>query len=945
MQIGVGLYGEIQPSDDRDDGCVKAGMAADGYVGDGPQYDLWFATVNSMTDIFMNRFNTGKPVFLVYTPSFISGQLKCFTTEYGAGKYGMGLFAGGFYANQTGIFNAWPSIVYPYNCDKWDPVMYWNNSPTATIPIAFESYRYMLPTDDTFYWGMLNALNKHPDYLNLESDLFFANKDPNQKITQNFPMMYFANQYLGKTIATTPDVWAAMREYDPATNESGYHNPSMHTQFGNYDFWLTQDNTAPGGRTISATTVLQYFDKSSSTWKNDAWYDPLLAGKGPQGWSTRRTSAASGNNYVYLNVNDQFASTRIQNSAIISVTWFDVITTTGTTWALEYKDINNNTQTSTVTRGNTRQWVTKVFYLNDIKLSNAFSGSDFRLYSGGVADLYVHMVMVGPGNGGEPPTPTATVTPGGPTMTSTATPTVTPTSTVTPTPLPGAQLRINAGGSDYYDGSNNLWQADRPYALGSWGHWTAGTAHTYAVGSPIAGTSDPTLYQSERFWTSTGGYTVTLPNGSYNVQLKFAELYYTTANMRKFQVTLQGAVVLDNLDVVAQAGGALTAYDRTFQTTVDSGLLAIQFSSQLDSAKVNAIYIYPAGGGPTPTSTPTATATVGGPTPTHTATVPVGQTVTVVYQHGVSPDAFYSAPDTYISNNGTEQPNNYCTSQVLYARGGDVRDPMLQFPLSGIPSNAVVVSATLSLYAESRSNVNPLTIGAYSMLRDWNPCTTNWNEASTGVAWGAGGANDTVTDRSAVAEDFATMAMTMTWHNLNLTNLVQQWVSDPSSNRGVILKPEPGNVQYTLRSADMIAVPSTRPKLTVVYALPQDVSPTATPTPSNTATVMPTATPSTTPTITQTPSPTITPGGPTFTPTPSPSRTPHAQPNTHSDADAHDHTDADSCLRSACQRRRRAIHRWTGQDVVSRQGLHRRKLGLHSNRLHLFVISDGHEYG
>ena len=30
VQIGVGLYGEIQPSDDRDDACVQAAMSADG---------------------------------------------------------------------------------------------------------------------------------------------------------------------------------------------------------------------------------------------------------------------------------------------------------------------------------------------------------------------------------------------------------------------------------------------------------------------------------------------------------------------------------------------------------------------------------------------------------------------------------------------------------------------------------------------------------------------------------------------------------------------------------------------------------------------------------------------------------------------------------------------------------------------------------------------------
>ena len=203
--------------------------------------------------------------------------------------------------------------------------------------------------------------------------------------------------YLGKTSADTPNAWVAMREYDLATNSFGYHNAYVKPQYGNYDFWLTQDQNAPGGRTMTATTVSTYLDTSSNTWKSDPYYDPLLVGKGPQGWTTRRTNHATGNDYVYLNIDDQFVSQRgIQNSATITVTWFDVITTTGTTWFLEYKDTGGNIQQRQVQRNNTKQWQTNVFYVTDANFVNGLNGDDFRIYNGGVADLYVHFVAIGP---------------------------------------------------------------------------------------------------------------------------------------------------------------------------------------------------------------------------------------------------------------------------------------------------------------------------------------------------------------------------------------------------------------------------------------------------------------------------------------------------------------------------------------------------------------------
>jgi hypothetical protein len=109
-------------------------------------------------------------------------------------------------------------------------------------------------------------------------------------------------------------------------------------------------------------------------------------------------------------------------------------------------------------------------------------------------------------------------------------------------------------------------------------------------------------------------YKFTVPNGVYQVELDFAEIYCTAPNCRVFSVTIQGSTVLSNLDLFAVAGKN-TAYIRTYAATVSNGVLTIGFSAIINSAKINAIHVWslvPA--------TVTATATPAGPTATPTPT-------------------------------------------------------------------------------------------------------------------------------------------------------------------------------------------------------------------------------------------------------------------------------------------------------------------------------------
>lgn len=198
------------------------------------------------------------------------------------------------------------------------------------------------------------------------------------------------------------------------------------------------------------------------------------------------------------------------------------------------------------------------------------------------------------------------------TPTPTPTPTLLPTPTPTPTiPVvnPSSVIAVNAGGQNYTDQAGNLWQADYGFSSGQ----------TYSTQTTITGTSDPTLYQTERF--SLSGYFFPISNGTYTVVLKFAEIYSGCqfTGCRIFNVQIEGNQVLTNFDVFAQAGG-YTALDKTFVVNVNDGILNINFSAVRNAAQINAIKIISGGSitvTPTPTPTPSPTPTISpSPTPT-----------------------------------------------------------------------------------------------------------------------------------------------------------------------------------------------------------------------------------------------------------------------------------------------------------------------------------------
>ncbi|MBE7171127.1 MAG: T9SS type A sorting domain-containing protein [Williamsia sp.] len=161
--------------------------------------------------------------------------------------------------------------------------------------------------------------------------------------------------------------------------------------------------------------------------------------------------------------------------------------------------------------------------------------------------------------------------------------------------------RINAGGGQVTN-SIGTFAADAYFA--------PAPGVTFSSTSPIAGTGDSAIYQTERTSASdTFNYAIPVNNGDYTIVMHFAELKYKAAGSRVFDVSIEGAKVLNDYDIFKKAG-YLTATTEIFPVTVTDGTLNINFSSAMidggvDHPKVSAIELY---GSPNNNQTPIADA-------------------------------------------------------------------------------------------------------------------------------------------------------------------------------------------------------------------------------------------------------------------------------------------------------------------------------------------------
>jgi Malectin domain len=146
-------------------------------------------------------------------------------------------------------------------------------------------------------------------------------------------------------------------------------------------------------------------------------------------------------------------------------------------------------------------------------------------------------------------------------------------------------LSINAGGSA--DGS---FLADRVFTGGSTAPRRTSPIDRSLVPAPAPPES---VYQTERWGAATYRIPGLVARSTHSVALHFAEVYFTKVGQRKFNVSINGARVLSDFDIVAAAGASNRAIARTFTAAANaSGEIVIDFTvGSADQPKVSGIVV------------------------------------------------------------------------------------------------------------------------------------------------------------------------------------------------------------------------------------------------------------------------------------------------------------------------------------------------------------------
>jgi len=349
VQIGTGLYGENQPSHDYYDACLQSA---------GLDSATWMNTSNAITDLYINAFRV-TPVLFQFAPRYLGDWERPTCSDYAASR-GAGLMHDGLVPDRDKAYGS--NNACNNGAGHWDPIRkYWQ-----AVPISFESYKFYLPTHTHVYWGVLNGLAKHADYLNVDKCLL-NECDAQERVieplvprTENFPIFRFANRYLGRTLQNTPSVWVALRETEYIFCPDA----------GNFEFWLYQDNDAPQGRTVPEWNVSPH----------------------KEGRYTRRTDQATGNRYMYFNVDDGYIYGG-PNSVVITVRYYDYGTDR---WRLHYQATTDTYKLAgEVQKTDSRLWLTATFTLDDARFVNwQPGGNDFRIDCTDNGNEWIHMVDV-----------------------------------------------------------------------------------------------------------------------------------------------------------------------------------------------------------------------------------------------------------------------------------------------------------------------------------------------------------------------------------------------------------------------------------------------------------------------------------------------------------------------------------------------------------------------
>jgi beta-galactosidase len=158
---------------------------------------------------------------------------------------------------------------------------------------------------------------------------------------------------------------------------------------------------------------------------------------------------------------------------------------------------------------------------------------------------------------------------------------------------PPTVVRIKAGDLSGYVSRDGRRYGSDTFFTGGRGHGID-AASAPAERRTLMVADEARLYDSLR--EGDFSYRIPVPRGRYRVTLSFAEPRANGPGERLFDVDVNGATILKDVDVYVAAGGKLKGVERSFDVSTDTQYLRIAFRSKQSEAIVSALSITPVAG-------------------------------------------------------------------------------------------------------------------------------------------------------------------------------------------------------------------------------------------------------------------------------------------------------------------------------------------------------------
>ncbi len=199
------------------------------------------------------------------------------------------------------------------------------------------------------------------------------------------------------------------------------------------------------------------------------------------------------------------------------------------------------------------------------------------------------------------------------------------------------------------------------------------------------------------------------------------------------------------------------------------------------------------------------------------------------FQDGVFPDTAYSGTyDTRIINSDLSNRNyGNCFNLEIGYYNNRIYRVLIKFNLSSIPETAIVKSAYLTMFCYQVSIGGTINLAAYKITKNWTEGSGNcggfvdvnasWDyyDGLTN-SWGTPGGDFDLSTQSEIKN-----ISTAGYWTIKLNNqMVQDWISNPSNNYGMIIKSIDETTGYTANYDKTRNPKELRPKLTIYYTLP-----------------------------------------------------------------------------------------------------------------------------